>query len=79
MKNTIALVVLGALPIASARECYTNETDPVYAVSHSLTPTSPDQLAALDGCETLIGDIEIDETFSGSIILNSVREYYPLG
>ncbi|BCS25706.1 uncharacterized protein APUU_50417S [Aspergillus puulaauensis] len=72
---TLAVLLLGALPIVHARECLTNETAPIYAVSHSLTLTSPDQLIPLEDCETLIGDIEIDISFSGSIVLNSVTNF----
>lgn len=64
-----------ANPSVYARECFTNETEPVYAVSHFLTLTSPDQLTPLEDCETLIGDIEIDIAFSGSIVLNSVTNF----
>ncbi|KAL3455479.1 hypothetical protein BJX64DRAFT_68350 [Aspergillus heterothallicus] len=52
----------------AAQECPTSSTGSILHV------TSPDQLAALEGCTTLTGDISIESDFSGEFILHGVTE-----
>ncbi|KAL3465611.1 hypothetical protein BJX64DRAFT_49990 [Aspergillus heterothallicus] len=66
----LAVALLGCLPTdALARECRVNETESTSSFYQSLTVTTPDQLTALDGCETLRGNIEISHGFSGTFSL----------
>ncbi|KAL3488050.1 hypothetical protein BJX62DRAFT_212603 [Aspergillus germanicus] len=64
------LAIFAVLPAGVyARECTTTTNNT------PLTISTPSDLTVLDGCTSIIGDITIDTSFSGSFILSGVTHF----
>ncbi|KAL2784937.1 hypothetical protein BJX66DRAFT_315860 [Aspergillus keveii] len=64
------LAIFAVLPVGVyARECTTTTNNT------PLTISEPSDLIVFDGCTSIIGDITIDTSFSGSFILNGVTHF----
>ncbi|KAA8649461.1 uncharacterized protein ATNIH1004_002132 [Aspergillus tanneri] len=70
--KTLALyLVVGTLPTSTfAPECHTHPNS--NSDNARLTLSTPEDLSVLSDCTTIIGDIFIKSTFSGSFVLNGV-------
>ncbi|KAL3484512.1 hypothetical protein BJX62DRAFT_243841 [Aspergillus germanicus] len=65
-----------SLPLGTAAQaCKTSSTVDPGTGRNTLHVTSPDQLAAFEGCTTLTGDLFIESEYSGDFTLNGVTVF----